>query len=298
MRALPLVLLLACSPGMEDTGPEGVVVRSWFDGTPNAAGGHLVVQVETPAELEVDLPEPTAQGLRFQEDGEGRVETVGDRVVVTRRWHFTGPEGSYEIPPLEVHWADEEGEVQSAWSVSLFADLGVEPPRPGEMADIVEPSRAWSIPWSWGLLCLGTSGAGLGGLVYLLRRATRRRRQPPPVVPERPDVVALRAWEIARKDPDLDDHDRAVAINRILRAYIQAVLAFPAESWTTSEILAHLDGLAHLPQGNVPRARRLLRATDRVKYADEDARADLFEDLDADLRAFVESTRSRTWEAS
>ena len=54
--------------------------------------------------------------------------------------------------------------------------------------------------------------------------------------------------------------------------------------------------MQHLPEGNMARARRLLRATDRVKYAELRPGQDFFEDLEADLRAFVGSTRPRTWE--
>jgi hypothetical protein len=33
-----------------------------------------------------------------------------------------------------------------------------------------------------------------------------------------------------------------------------------------------------------------------VKFADAEARAELFEDLEADLRGFLESTRPRFWD--
>ena len=53
--------------------------------------------------------------------------------------------------------------------------------------------------------------------------------------------------------------------------------------------------MAHLPKGNVPRAKKLLRATDLVKYAEVSPESDFFDDMDADLRAFVGSTRPRSW---
>ena len=117
-----------------------------------------------------------------------------------------------------------------------------------------------------------------------------------PVEQEPPDLVALRQWDAIRSDEGLDDETRAQGASRIFREYTEAVLVFPASSWTTSEILRHLQRLAHLPQGNLPRAKRLLRATDRLKFAGESARDELFDELDADLRGFVASTRPSKWQ--
>ena len=132
------------------------------------------------------------------------------------------------------------------------------------------------------------------GGIWLAFRATSRG-EPPELPPEPPDVAALQRWEAIRRDPTLDDMARAHALSQIFRTYVEAVLTFPATAWTTSEILERLRDMAHLPTGNVPRARRLLRATDRVKYAEARPGQDLLEELDADLRAFVGSTRPHSW---
>ena len=89
--------------------------------------------------------------------------------------------------------------------------------------------------------------------------------------------------------------DKAKALSSIFRDYAEAVLSFPASAWTTTEILEKMRSMSHLAEGNVPRARRLLRATDKVKYAEHRPGEDFFEDLDADLRAFVGSTRPHAW---
>ena len=113
--------------------------------------------------------------------------------------------------------------------------------------------------------------------------------------PEAPDVVALRRWDAVRSDPKLDDFARAVALAVILREYQEAALGFPATTWTTSEILEKLSAMAHLPEGNVGRAKKLLRATDYIKFADAAARQTLFEELDDAFRVFVSTTRPRAW---
>src|SRR5690606_19878631 len=95
--------------------------------------------------------------------------------------------------------------------------------------------------------------------------------------------------------PALSDLDRAHALSEITRTYIEAVLRFPATKWSTTETLAHLGRLTALPQGNVPRVRRLLRATDRVKYAGDTPEHALLEEWDADLRALIDATRPRSW---
>ncbi|MBW2254451.1 MAG: hypothetical protein JRI25_07620 [Deltaproteobacteria bacterium] len=288
-----LALVAACGGG--PAGPwavDGPVLRTWLE-SPADAGGILVVQLEVEADAEWDLSEPEVRGLTFQPKGEPRVEQIGERVVLTERFTYGGPEGMYEIPALVATWTGPSGE-GTLRSEPIWVDLAVEPPREGELADITEPPVVWTVPWG-ALSVVGALGMLLaGGLVVAFRNAGRQvvpkiRRLPP-------DTRALHAWAEACADPGLDDFGKALAISRIFRAYAEEVLGFPAAAWTTSEILVHLGRMDHLPEGNIPRARRLLRATDRVKFADAVARAELFEDLEADLRGFLESTRPRYWD--
>jgi len=140
----------------------------------------------------------------------------------------------------------------------------------------------------------GTGLLFLGGIGFAFTRP--RRARDVVVVPEPPDIVAIRSWEAVRADEAMGDEEKAEALSRIFRVYVEGVLAFQATAWTTTEILARLTGMGHLPEGNVPRAKRLLRATDRVKFAEAKPGADLFDDLDSDLRAFVGSTRPTAWQ--
>jgi hypothetical protein len=254
----------------------------------------LVVQAELDQTLEgLEVPRPEVEGLSFELSGQPDMELLGERRVVTWRWMFSGRSGSYEIPAVELVLGEGD-DAETLSSRPLWVDLGVEPPRPGELADIVDPEPLIAVPWTLLGIGVGLGALAVGGL-WLAFRATIRRELPS-VPSEPPDVAALQRWDAIRRDPSLDDMARAQALSQIFRVYVEAVLVFPATAWTTSEILSQLGVMAHLPTGNVPRARRLLRATDRVKYAEARPGVDFFEDLDADLRAFVGSTRPHHWD--
>ncbi len=287
-----LMGLLACGAEAPVAADGGPALRVWLDEVGSGAG-ILVVQAELDQGLDgLDVPRPQSERLSFELAGPPAMELLGERSVITWRWKLSGQQGSHEIAALELALGEGD-DATTLRSAPLWVDLGVEPPRPGELADIVEPEPVIPIPWT--LLMIG---AGLGGLffggIWLAFRATSRG-EPPELPPEPPDVAALQRWEAIRRDPTLDDMARAHALSQIFRTYVEAVLTFPATAWTTSEILERLRDMAHLPTGNVPRARRLLRATDRVKYAEARPGQDLLEELDADLRAFVGSTRPHSW---
>ena len=290
--------LLACShpttTGPADTDPKApAVLRDWLDGA-STAGGTLVLQAQSDQDVKVDVPTPSVDGLSFVLDGKPRVEHIGDQVVVTERFAFTGPQGHYEIPSLVASWAGKAGS-GTATTTPVYVDLGVASPRNGELTDIAEPSRVWGVPWL--ILGVGVGALALVGGGVALAFGRRKTKVIPALPPESPDVIALRAWELLRKK-EVTDHEKALGLSMIFREYVEAALRFPATSWTTTETLEHLRGLSHLPEGNVPRAKRLLRATDRIKYAEATIGGDLFDELDSDLRAFVASTRPQRWQGT
>lgn len=293
MRWLLLALLACQAPAPVPVEAEPVEVRTWFEGRPGPGGGVLVVQTAFDRDGEVKLPSVAVAGLSVEPVDDPAAERIGDREVVTQRYRFSGPRGSYEIPAFEATWTSEDGREVSARSSPLFVDLGVQTPRDG-LADITDPEPVFALPWHVFAAVGGVGGLVAGGLWWALRGAGHR--EVPPVPPEPPDLAALRRWEAVRADPTLDDEEKATALSLLFRAYIEAVLSLPATRWTTTEILERLGAMEHLPEGNVPRARRLLRATDRIKYADARTTEELLEELDADLRAFVGSTRPQRWE--
>jgi len=272
---------------------DGVSVEAWVSNPPERGVGTLVIQMDIPEGFDVQWPEPVVEGLRFTETGEPQTERFGTSSLVRRTFRFSGSAGHYEIPSLSVTWNTDDG-AQTAESKSIFVDIEKDPIRSEALSDISEPDPIWVFPtwlkWVGGVLGLMLI---LGGLLV---RWIRRLPDSEEVVDSSPpDVVAIRAWEAVRANQGLSEFDKAVEVSRIFRQYTEDVLGFAATAWTTREILDRLMAMKHLQQGNVPRAKRLLRATDRIKFADASAAEELFDDLDADLRGFVGSTRPAQW---
>ncbi|MFT7521457.1 MAG: hypothetical protein ACI9MC_003608 [Kiritimatiellia bacterium] len=294
-----MLLLLAACTGAVQTAPvhEPIEVRTWLDGRPSQSVGIIVVQIDAESGLPVDLPEPQVKGLELLEIDDLRRERVGDRTITTRRYRFTGEPGTYEVPAVVAKAQTPDGEVQGT-SAPLWIALDLKDDPLADLADIDEPSRIWSLDTiqmlqiGVALLCALSTFA----VITIALRFLFGGRKPRKLPPEPPDVVALRAWSAVRVDADLDDLDKAQALASIFRTYTEAVLLFPATAWTTTEILKHLETMPHLADGNAGRARRLLRATDRIKFADASARATLFDELDDALRTFVGSTRPHAWQ--
>ncbi len=279
---------LALSACMSDGPPEEVVlgaeVRSWIDDV-SAVGGIFTGQVVAPTSENLQLAPPVSEGLTFEPLGDARVEQAGASTVITQRWTFAGEKGNYRIDGPAAMWG-EEGQ---AIAPSLFVDMGVGAPREGTLADITDPTQVDPFPIVAVAVGSGVALLFVAGVWFAMR--ARPSEVPKAVIP--PDVVALRAWARVQRDATLDEHARALAISGIFRTYAEAALAFPATALTSSEILRYLEGLQHLSEANLPRAKALLRATDRVKFADEAATKDLFERLGADLKEFVQTTRPR-----
>ncbi|MEQ1504152.1 MAG: hypothetical protein ABMB14_18055 [Myxococcota bacterium] len=295
-----LALIVGCSAPAESPATSAtsdarppVALRVTLDGQPKGGGGKLVVQAEYDPSGTISLPVPEVDGLAFTPDGPPTDEIVGDRAVVTQRYVFRGAKGAYEVPPLEVHWRDAEGPggqpdraPVDATSSAVFVDVDVPPPREKELADIVEPSPIRRLPWALIGIVGALFAAGLALAFRPRRAATVAVERPIP-----PDRAAIEAWNRVKVDPALTIHDKATEVARIFRVYVEAVLGFEATSRTTFELLEHLGRMANLPEGNVPRSKRILRAADRVRFAEERPAADWVDELDADLRAFVDSTK-------
>ncbi len=288
MRLLTLLLLTACAPPARwvsesiepNDGPAlHMAAVHQAGGTeidvlwqrPDGADGELTA----PAIDEEPLPELSREEIV---DGGMRITTVHYQVPAsTERQIVLG--ACVSQPGLDPTCADR-----------LFVDPEGPPPRP-EMVDIQEPGaivRIW--PFVLGLTLLGALLAALRWLWPLLPKPRRKVEVVPDQVTS-PAQLALARWQPIFDDAAMDPYDKALALSEIFRGYLEGTFRFPALSWTTTESLKHLQSEPHMTAPLLPRASRLLRATDRVKYADESTTTELFQRLDDDLRLFIAQTR-------
>jgi hypothetical protein len=145
----------------------------------------------------------------------------------------------------------------------------------------------------WGKLILGSMAlAGvIGAIVWFFRRTSA----PLPELPPRPESAAarlLRLWDAARADDTLDDHATALVLSQLYRDYVAARTGLKTDSMTTPELLVSLEQSERFqPWTGV--SKRLLQATDAIKFARAQGGDALFDELDKALRAVVDDTRRR-----
>jgi hypothetical protein len=213
------------------------------------------------------------------------VETdSGEREV--HQFSLTGPSGSYVLEPVEIEFSRSDGESRKRESARLFFDVGPEGLR-SELEGFAELPPLKENPWPKRFVW-----AGLGFLLAaaLLFWWWKRPRKPVPVLPPiPPDQEALAAWAIVWNDPDLDDHGRALLLSQIFRRYVERVFQLPASAFTSMEVLDQLS--SDLSEHHLGQSRRLLGATDRIKYARRGGGQALFESLDTDFRELIEATK-------
>jgi hypothetical protein len=228
---------------------------------------------------ELDTAVPRVEGLAAVLVEERSLD--GETATSLQTWELSGPAGSYLLPPLKVVFVSPEGSEREMESAALFADIGTGGPRsvlaPMALAPIPEQMPWWPFAAVAGLLFLGTG-------VWWWRREDPSVQPPPPVPP---DVAALATWRALQGDGELDDHALAVGLSALFRRYLEQVLPISATTATSREILAS----ASLTAALKPPVRRLLTATDLIKYARKGGGDALFDQLDADLRKVIETTR-------
>lgn len=248
----------------------------------------LRVQLTGPPQRAFSLA-PLELGEVTAGDATTRDESIGASLVRTVRVKLTAPPGRHVIDGVCVAFDDAAD--APVCSEPIYVDVGTRPDRKA-MADIVDPSAMWRVPPQ--VIALAVVALVLVVALVMAGRALWRRRPAPriaEVIAEPAHVLAWRSWEAVRDDRTLSDFDRAFALSEIFRTYAEAALDFPARAFSTSETLDHLEALTALPRTNLPRAKRLLRATDRVKYAEVPPDERFFAELEDDLRGFIDATR-------
>jgi hypothetical protein len=248
----------------------------------------LRVQLTGPAQRPFKL-----QPLAFDDVTVGettqRDESIGASLVRTMQVKLTAQPGRHVLDKVCAEF--EGGAGGPVCAQPIYLDVGTKPDR-SAMKDIVDPEAVSRVSNALVAVVVGTF-LGVLALLYLGRALWRRRPAPRmvQVAAEPAHIVAWRSWEAIRDDRSLSDFDRASALSEIFRTYAEAALSFPARAYSTSETLDHLESLTALPRTNLPRAKRLLRATDRVKYAEVPPDERFFAELEDDLRGFIDATK-------
>lgn len=198
------------------------------------------------------------------------------KLVDDTTWEIEAEDGSYVVAVVPTEGA----------ATKLYVDVGVTGPTGGEMDGLAALPPPAAPIWPYVILGVTTSVTA----VWLARYAYRQMRRPAPApTPDPPHVIALRAWASLRDRTDLEAESVARLMSEIFRAWLDATQQFPATKRTTRETLDNLAGT--LTAAELQSARRLLSATDLVKFAERTERANLFEQLDGDFVALVRAGR-------
>lgn len=295
-----LLFILACGGGdalAPLAPPEAEVVlrvaeKKVVEGEPV----EVVVEAIASEGWTLDVGVPQGAGLtRTLVRTEGPIH-VGERQLSRWSYELAGEPGSYVIalgPSTGAGPADQSREFSPP---SVFVDIGVAGPSGGPMAGFQGAPAQTGWHWTTWLAIAAGVLVILGLLIWLVRRM-RRPAAAVVLPPDPPHTIALREWESARAAGhagELDDGELALEQSRVLRAYLQAICAWPATARTTREILGFLEregvGARRLDVTDRMRTGRILDATDRLKFAREGGGEPFFAALDQDFRAVVDAT--------
>lgn len=285
------ILLLACAGGgLEPAPSQTVAVHQSVAQSKVDRGDPLVVVLDVVVAgpgWQWDVEQPWPEGLEG-----GDPETLQDGDVTRLTWSLQAEPGSYVIEPALVRFVGPDGVEQLVEGSRQFVDVGVQGPT-SQVQDIrgVELADPRNLPW--GKLILGSAAllALAGAGVWFWTRTSAPIPEPPPR-PESAAARLLRLWDAARADDTLDDHATALVLSQLYRDYVGARTGLKTDAMTTPELLAALEQSERFqPWTGV--SKRLLQATDLIKFARAQASEALFDELDKALRAVVDATRTR-----
>jgi hypothetical protein len=249
---------------------------------------HAVVKIQQADGFTLDVGVPAAEGLEAALTDE-RTEPFDGWSLTTRSYDLTGKNGSYVVVVPDATATHPDGQQETLQVAPAFVDIGVNgPTSPLEGLLVPEPPPPPTWPWVLGAGVL--LGLAVSGGVWAWRH---RRRSLRLVAAEPADVVACRAWQAVLSDKKLDDHARALRLSEVFRVYLQAVHPIPASALTSREIVAAIYGEGFVPGALLDRARRVLQATDLLKFARRGGGPEFFHALDQDFQAYVAATRPR-----
>ena len=319
MRALPALLLTACSGGegrdaqgaegettvvsSAQRGPVSLTVRA--DPDEITVGERLRLTLEVTAAEGVEVVMPRLEGavgpFKIRSAHTPPDVPEGGRRLFRHTYELdTFASGEVEIPAFTVEFTqrDPPGEPVEAELTSdplrvkvlsvLAAGEGE-----SELRDIkgaVDVPGGWQRAWIWVAAAIGLVAAGLAAAVLLLRRrrekAVGERRVPP-------HEWALR--ELGRLEAErLIEAERFHAfyfrLSDIVRQYIERRFSIMAPERTTEEFLHEARRSALLAEEHKDLLARFLRAADLVKFARHEPSVDESREALAAARRFVEET--------
>jgi len=289
LLAALLAALAACGGDLlPPLGRPDADVRLELDARKVAAGEPVLatVQVVQAEGVELRVAEPGAEGLELSLQDE-RTEPFDGWSLTTRRYALSGEPGSYVVSieaALAVH---PDGREEQLEIPPVFVDVGVDGPS-SELEGLIMPVPPEPPIWPWVLLAGVLIGLAIAAFIWWWRR---RKRASQLVRAEPAHVTALHAWQVVLRDRELSDHARALQLSEVFRRYLEAVHPMPATAMTTREICdaIYADGL--VPGSLLDRARRILGATDLLKFARRGGGVEFFHELDQDFQAYVAATR-------
>ena len=285
LLSVTIAFMVACSsPEMTAVDqPAPVVVRAEMQRSQVDPGeaGLLVVTVDTTEGWSAELTSPEVEDLIIESVPMQASEAFGRRTA-TFEYHLIGDVGSFVIPPFEVVVSGEGDTVVTETPV-MFFDIG-ESRFSSDLVGLASPPPKPESQWPKRMLLALIAIIAISIIWLFFRRLAHRRSLPTPLLPEDEEVMI--AWRAICDDLDLSDHERALALSRIFRRYLERRFMFGASAMTTTEVLSNC-GKADL-SGDIKDVERLLSATDLIKFAGRRGGEALFADLGSDLVSFVD----------
>lgn len=280
-----------------------VELRTAIDKTEATTGDILLyeVVVDRQSSITVELGEPasTIAGFRIVDLGLDPVVRKGERVL-ERRWYKLRADlvGSYVLPAVSAGFAtgaEANGTSQQLLSSPIYVEVNSVLPQDGNATAIRDIKPLEAIPQGrWGWWFAGAALPIVGAAGFLLWRRRRGKVQ----LPELPAHEA--AYQALNSLRELDLADAAAVrrycflLSEILRAYVEQRFGLNATDLTTPEIVVRLGDLRRVSADDKDRLRRVLDATDRVKFADERSSVTALAAAYEDALSFVEHTATES----
>ncbi len=244
------------------------------------------------------------EGLSITEERMQGPDEIDGRQTQLFHYHLLANRaGSYELPGVEVSYVDAKGTGGSAVTEAILVEVSEPPPESetdGPPIQLDEQLRDIAAPKPvrdpnvalWLLITAVVFVVAAGVWIWMSRR--RWAAPPPPPMPLPAHELALQDLRKLRDSGLLQQGQTqrfAYELSGIFRNYLGRRFTFPATEWTTTEIMQGLpEDLRSVRREDD--IRRVLDATDLVKYAGRPITADEMEDLADVCEGLVTETGS------